>query len=583
MNIHELFRGIEKLISQKDTTDANQAIDALIESHPQFLRQNFYSIQSQIFRLKAKIFFLEQNFSKWIFYSLVCLSKNFIPYLPKFQDEFFNLLKNLNKTEISLISMSKNNFFQNEHLMDQSLIDEHKLFHDFNSPFTVKAFFSEQYCTKEEPFNLHVKFFSSLLNEFKFSELAVYLSISKVDNTTEESKIVLNNEPIVFVPHQVLSYEKELQFDEKIRSISLKYATLTLDNLTLFISTDDPSKTVFNRVLRIPNISHCHMAVDSPPFGIPNAPFPVSIKISLDESSPAPYQIAYQISPFESQQHCYTLQPGDSLSLVENIIEEFEQFDEMNVVFFITSEDSVFPNHIDYPFSVLFKSPFKVFSQCFDESGNELLFDEQMTVNRKYMIITKILLQIDAPVSLSSVELDKFEDSLITLIPIEQKIDLSPGEAFTVASFIIPQTPVLSKSLASFKVKYSPLKYFDAPDSIFNFSLPKMNIKKKIITVDFNFPSIATQYQPHSSSVIVKNETELKMILKFTMNHSSEIMINGFMNYEFVIQPKGTHEINFSFFPLKIGHITFPHMTITNENGIIWNSSPDIFVLFASS
>ena len=592
-NIIATFQEIQNCFENNDYLDVLDKLDDLVKKNPNFLKTNFYSIQINYFKLKEMIFYLKKDMPKWVFYALVCLSKNFNEYFKDYQDAFFEHLQNIEKFEISILIFSnslakynklygnlKESLYNIDEQSVQSFNEEFQTFQYFSCPFNVEAFFDREYFINGKPFKLKILFTSSLLKEFEFDELFVILSVLNIDKEINEEKVILVNEPTTFIPQHVKSYEKELIFSQETRAITIKHAVLTLGNLTLLLFSNPNPTEKFIKVTRIPDISNCDFKIDFPHFGITNVPFPISMTFSI-RSCQSPYQIGYQISPFQSQQYIVKLNPEETVTEVQNIIETNEQIDNGSVLFVITSDQSVYPFHLCNSFTVPFKHPFHIISNFFDSNGNKLSQTDLFYTDSQYIITFKIGVKIDVPVLIQDIECEFEEEyAFASIIPIDYNFQMDKNELFTVSLLLQPKKQVENKSLCSIKIIYSPLKYFNSSNSFFYYSLPSINVIEKIISVQLDFPTLNHQYHAHKATLLIKNESSSNLILMFDIGRCNDIMIEGFVKNTFPLSQNEAHVIAFTFYPLRIGEMKFPKMQIKYNKNIIWKDEPNLFVTF---
>lgn len=591
----QLLKVIQSLNNKKETDVSLEELDQILEENTDL--NNFFSIQARIFELKCKLLLKNHDYTRWSFYSILCLSNNFISYLTNFQNDFFRNLSEIGKTDLPLI-FNKSNYQLSEmnNPNCQLIKEEYDKIHHFSSPFQVYSYFTEKFVITDTSAIVKTKFRSTLPHPYQITQLILCFTIIHANRSDEELQIVLlpndahNNQ---IDSNTDINFENQILLTKEISAITIRQAILVLNNLRIILPSEMPAFQGFHKVYRVADSSFVQITVDHPSNGLVRVNFPLQIKLSLDniETLP-PYQIAIQILETNSKQLNYELNPGDEITCIHNVFIDSskEQHQTIDVICYATSENVTCAKPFAFSIPMHFKLPFRAFTQCFDSLGNELMYNEVslndvLLKGEKYMFVTKFVSKAHIQLSIIDINIINNDSNKveIELIPMNEKpLSVNKSEFVTVVMFVTPlDSWTEPTSIGTLALEYQ------VPDNenrlIFDYHLPVALCEDKIISVVLISPPFVSQYAKEFIELTIKNESEEELDLAFSIDNKDELMIDGFIHHSFCLKEKDQYTIKFSFVYLKTGQNTFPLMKITNLNAkVLWEATPNIFVMYAS-
>lgn len=578
----ELVLYVQKLKQQVESRDFQDALKSIQESQIKF--GPFYSLEAEFLFLSLKVYNELKNLQLFFKTTERCFSRNIIKFLP---DDFFEIWREMVKKS----GEDKWNLFSES----LSISDPSESFLGYTAKFKNK------FVSALEPVEIHFSFFTYLKKPISGVDIYCDIECSNGDvKRLEVSKNVkLFNSKKEFL---VTKYEP----NEGTTSVAIKSIVIDV-NCQNIIFAVPPQKAKIK-----PCENDCELIVEQPHVGIIGCPLPV--RLIFDSKSAFNYNILFGWEILEENNRIVFSGSEDRQETITALIEVNKPFTRYERMLYLSCSRTI-STSLDITWSIFnvpsnqtdekhsrvninFKQPFVINSTLLNENKVQIPFTTALTTDVTYIIKLNIdyLLPWKCMIKglkiVKSDQVDQLNDVIeIGAINCHFPIDLDEGENFS-AYFTfsihenIPKTQLFdifieytidNKDFSDENGEKQVLSYYEP--------VQEMSTMSKLIEVAFNFPSQTMQFVETPFSLSFFNKSSVPIEFQFNISDSGDFLIAGVQSVPLSLLPRERMELDFSFYALSHGSLSFPSMFLeAKSNGNkLWESKPSIFVNFSEN
>lgn len=570
----KISKNILKIKAKMDERKYEEALKSIDQSFSLIKNREFYSIKAFLYKHKADIdFFMSQGgdrkppYVEWAFNSFICLSKNYIQFIESYQKLWIEQLKSI-ECDFTI-----------------SLLKHNPLPSIYYFPLEIDAGFTSDVFIADKKVDFEMFLLSYFSQELVIKEVTFYFNV-KGKNKISEMKLVVANE-LIIKPQTIVKKIKEFMLENDKKSIKLDHYSFKIDNVKFILPycliKKELHKEKMKQITDISGYYIEHQRPELPP--ITNIPYPIKFSIIVGKDRPD-CKLTCFVKYIENNKPynkslVINAKSGKSDSGIINI--EKDRSLTLDCLIYVEIQSQGAPvKKVLEEFKLSFLEPFLITHYFYDENNHLLQNKNQIFNKKRTIVVSKCKLSINTPVIVNDICInDKLDIVEASVIPFKKTLAINPNESFSIATILKSAAP-LSKPVSplSLSINYSPKKCFEG-DFHAIFKLPEVKIIPNIIDVSIEYNTISYQYHPHTLTVNIKNETAKDQTINFSIDKSDVILIEGPINYDLDLTQNEEKNIIITYFASVIGEIEFPLIKITKDSNVLWQSSPNLYVMFS--